>query len=512
MKNSITLILSIALLGIIESTQAQVVTPAPNFGTNGVVISDFFAKDDVANDMVRQSDGKIVVTGYSVENSHKTFMVARYKTDGTPDSTFGINGRINAWYVNANNTATSVALQSDGKIVIAGYFDNNFYNDPVVVRFNSNGAPDVTFGTGGFATFFLSNQFDEFHDIAIQNDGKILATGRTFENNSYNFLTVRLLSSGALDPSFGTNGKVTTDINGGYDCAYSILIQPDDKILVSGNSEPGSSYFAAARYMANGTPDLTFGVAGKASYNSGSRFDKAYGMALQADSSIVMVGTHHNNTLDEYMIIRTDKFGVLDNTFGVNGYVYLPTTDATDGARDVVIQNNGKIVISGNGQGNKALLIRLNQNGTTDNTFGTQGMYSGNVAGANSTLNSLILLPDQSIVACGSAKPGNNFDFLVTKLLVNTSTGLETPKQTTFETKIYPNPASESINIQFYNIIDKPGTIAIYDNTGRVFLKQDFGFLYPPIKLALPEHLPSGVYYLDIRTADKSSVGKFMVK
>src|SRR5262245_11104771 len=95
-------------------TRAQFPVPDVTFGTNGQTVSDFFLQDDVASDMLVQPDGKLVVTGYSRENSHRTFMVARYNSNGTPDSTFGIDGHMNLWIVSTNNNATSVALQPDG--------------------------------------------------------------------------------------------------------------------------------------------------------------------------------------------------------------------------------------------------------------------------------------------------------------------------------------------------------------------------------------------------------------
>ena len=343
--NTFLVIISVSLSAF--QAEAQFPTPDVSFGTNGQVVNDFFLQDDVAYDMVAQSDGKIVVTGYSRENSHRTFMVARYHANGTADSTFGIDGHMNLWIVNSNNHANSVALQPDGKIVVAGYFDSNNYNDPMVLRLTADGIPDNTFGTGGFVPFWFNGQFDEFHDIAVQADGKIVAAGRRWTNNSYDFSVVRLLSDGTPDVSFGTSGWVTTDFNGAYENIYSLIIQPDNKILVSGYKEPGSSYFAAARYLSDGALDASFGTGGKVVLSSGNRSDKAYGMALQPNGKIILAGYHHDGNLNEYMIARINADGTPDNGFGTAGFSYVSTLNPTDVVTDVAVQADGKILLSG---------------------------------------------------------------------------------------------------------------------------------------------------------------------
>ncbi len=476
--------------------QAQFPTPDLNFGTNGQVISDFFLQDDVANDIVVQPDGTLVVTGYSRENSHRTFMVARYNANGTADSSFGINGHMNSWIVNANNVATSVALQPDGKIVVAGYFDSNNYNDPMVMRLTANGIPDNTFGTGGFVPFWLNGQFDEFHDITMQADGKILAAGRRWINNSYDFAVVRLLSDGTPDASFGTNGWVTTDFNGAYENIYSLTVQPDNKILVSGYKEPGSIYFAAARYLSDGTPDVTFGTAGKVVLSSGSRVDKAYGMTLQPNGKIVLAGNHHDGAINEYMIARLNADGSTDNGFGTGGFTYLPTQDPTDVITDVAMQADGKIVLSGGNSGSDALLVRLLTDGTADNAFGNNGLYTGNSAGSFNWLNSLVVMPDQSIVGYGVTQPGINFDFLLAKVLTVAPTGIEDPAVIS-GINIYPNPAQDHFQVSFDEPMEKTVELKMYDYTGKLVFKKSFDSLFSPVTIAMPENLRNGMFAVE---------------
>lgn len=511
MKNRFTQTLAIALSIFTLTVKAQT-TSDPSFGNNGVVITPIQLGDDVANDIIRQPDGKLIVTGNGIIQSHHQFMILRYQANGIIDSTFGVNGKATATIGVVHNYAKAAVLQSDGKIVVAGYFDNNFYNDAVIIRFNSNGTVDQSFGTNGMIQFIANNQFDEFHDIAIQPDGKIVAVGRSFANNTYNFFTVRLLTNGTLDPNFGTGGKVMTDFVNANDCIYSVLLQSGGKIVVSGSTTPGSSYYAAARYLSDGSPDLTFGTAGKMSIGSGSTLDICYGMAMQADSSIVLAGSHHNSFIDEYMFVRLTKLGMLDNTFGTNGIKVISKTVPSEVLTDVVIQPDGKIMACGSGNNLEAMLIRLNSNGTPDATFGTQGVFTGNVGGTVNALNSLMVLPDSSVIACGYTKQGNNDDYLVIKALYDLPLGVEEAESNAFKASVYPNPATDFINVTFDRDVEQNGSVVIYDATGKTILQHDFRALFSPVKIALPNYLKKGMYVLRINSGSKQSIQKFMVQ
>jgi len=176
-------LLTLILLNLFTAFNANAnVNPDQSFGTNGIVTTDLFGKEDQIYDIAIQTDGKIVVAGYSVVQSHREFMVMRYLSNGVIDSLFGNNGKATVLVGTANSTARALALQQDGKIVVAGYYDNNFFNDAAVVRFNTNGTIDTTFGNTGVVRLVLSNQFDEFHDVAIQSDDHIVLAGLTSQN------------------------------------------------------------------------------------------------------------------------------------------------------------------------------------------------------------------------------------------------------------------------------------------------------------------------------------------
>jgi uncharacterized delta-60 repeat protein len=488
----------------------QTVTTDHTFGINGIVTSDLFNKNDIANDVIIQPDGKILVAASSVVQSHSKFAVVRYTGNGLIDTTFGDHGITSISVGSANDKATALALQADGKIVVCGYYDNNFYNDAAVIRLNTDGTIDTTFGASGICRFVLSNQFDELHDIAIQSDGKIVVGGRTFFNNSYDFLLIRLLADGTPDNSFGASGIVRTDINSSYDCIYSISLVANDKILVSGNREIGSSYFAAARYHSNGDLDMAFGTNGITTIGSGNRFDNCMAMAMQNDSSIILAGTHHNSNVDEYMIVKLDNNGIADSSFGANSLVLLPTLNANDAVNDVITQYDGRILLAGSGVGQQPVLLRLNEDGALDSTFGANGFFATNSGSSINSLNGIVMLPDSSVLMCGFSFNGLDNDILLTKALIDFTSSVEY-NSGYLNLNIYPNPAADHLTVTLPYMLDDAGVIQIFGREGKLVLEHRFPFLSSPVNIGLPT-LKQGVYFLQIKSKKYYSSSKFVVQ
>ena len=225
-----------------------------SFGTGGKVVTSFLGQDDFVRSVAIQSDGKIVVAGETKNGTYDEFALARYNPDGTLDTSFGNSG--GKMITNSNNNgdhARSVAIQSDGKIVLAGAGDNTGNDDFALYRYNTDGSLDSSFGTGGkvFTAVGSGNDFAE--SVAIQSDGKIVVAGYSYNGSNDDFALVRYNTDGSLDTSFDSDGKVTTDVGSGSDVANSVAIQSDGKIVAAGNSKNGNYRdFALVRYA--GTP------------------------------------------------------------------------------------------------------------------------------------------------------------------------------------------------------------------------------------------------------------------
>jgi len=277
-----------------------------SFGQNGKLTTNFgdsSDSSDVVWDLVLQPDGKIVAAGssydYGAEN--QVFALARYEADGNLDPTFGQGGKLTTDFGPGEDIAYAVALQPDGKLVAAGpaRTDTGFI-DFAVVRYEADGNLDPTFGQGGKTTTGIGTGYDEARDLVLQPDGKIVVAGYSYieSSRSSDFVLVRYDSDGSLDPTFDSDGKLNTDFGSTEDDqASSLALQPDGKLVAAGDTyHTGSDgrrspAFAVARYAADGTPDALFGGGdGKITTDLGPNFDGANEIALQPDGKLVAAG------------------------------------------------------------------------------------------------------------------------------------------------------------------------------------------------------------------------------
>ena len=262
------------------------------FSGDGKVGTDFggniVAK---ANAVAIQSDGKIVVAGETGNpiNFDSYFVVARYNTDGTLDTTFSGNGWVRT---GSGNYAYALAIQPNGKLVAAG---SGWSCDFVLARYNTDGTPDTNFsGNGKVRTDFTGGGLDYAYAVAVQTDGKIVAAGQTtnINNGDHDFGLVRYNSNGTLDTAFSGDGKVVTGF-GAAENARALIIQPNGKLVAAGfrtnSSNSGIEDFALARYNSDGTLDTNFSGNGKTLTDFGGH-DRAAALARQPDGKIVAAG------------------------------------------------------------------------------------------------------------------------------------------------------------------------------------------------------------------------------
>ncbi|MFN6451438.1 MAG: putative Ig domain-containing protein [Nostoc sp. EfeVER01] len=384
-----------------------------SFDSDGKITTDIGTNTtDMAYSIALQDDGKILVAGVSNNN----FAVVRYNSNGSLDTSFGTAGKVTT-NLGSTDIAYSIALQDDGKILVAGVSSSNF----AVLRYNSDGTLDTSFGTAGKVINNLGSS-DIAYSVALQDDGKILLAG---VSNS-NFAVLRYNSNGTLDTGFGTAGKVITNL-GSTDIARSITLQDDGKILVVGVS---NSNFAVVRYDSNGSLDTSFGTTGKVITDIGTNTtDTAYSVSVQADSKILLAGVSSSN----FAVVRYNSNGSLDTSFGTAGKV-VTNLGGTDIAYSVSVQANGKIIVGGSSSNNFAL-VRYNSNGTLDTNFNTTGIITTDI-GTNTTDNAYALIQhDGTVIVAGVS--ANNFAVARYRVnqnpvLVNEIADKETPEDINF--------------------------------------------------------------------------------
>ncbi len=322
-----------------------------SFNGTGTVWTNFTGNTDTAYAVAIQADGKIVAAGDAVVVS-QDFALARYNADGTLDNSFSGDGKVITPIGTGPNSAYAVAIQSDGKIVAAGMSANGLDYDFTLARYNVDGTLDTGFGGTGIVTTSIGVD-DELLALAIQPDGKILGAGKSYNGSNPDFAIVRYNTDGSLDTSFGVMGIVTTGIGNSGDIAHSIAIQPDGRIVAAGETWSGApSYydFGIVRYNSDGSLDTSFNITGKVVTPVGPILDIANSVAIQTDGRIVAAGKSNYYITDSqyygFSIARYNTNGSLDTSFNGSGKV-ITTLDRASGAQSLAIQPDGKLVAAG---------------------------------------------------------------------------------------------------------------------------------------------------------------------
>jgi uncharacterized delta-60 repeat protein len=326
-----------------------------SFGNQGIVTTLFSAGGDNSaggSSVSIQLDGKIVVGGFVGVYPAYDFALARYNSDGSLDTSFGTGGMVTATMgVNTEDRGYSVAIQPDGKIVLSGqYIDiGNWWLgstgwDLALMRFNTDGSLDTSFGSAGKVHTDLSNGSDGGGRVTFQSDGKILVAGYAFIGGNYDFAVARYNVDGSLDTSFGSSGKLTTPVGSVDEFSQSITVQSDGKILIGGYGlVNGSNEFMLVRYQASGALDSTFGDGGKLITSLGSGNDYATHVTLQPDGKIVVAGTSHNGSNNDFAIVRYNADGSLDTTFGERVNTVTSSVSYTENGVAVVLASSAQV-------------------------------------------------------------------------------------------------------------------------------------------------------------------------
>ena len=352
-----------------------------------------------ANAVAIQADGKIVVAGSLGGDLH----VARYNTNGILDTTFGGDGIVATDFGGSGtDSAFAVAIQSDGKIVVAGNAGLANNARVGVARYNANGTLDNTFsGDGMFTMDFVGSAGGAANGLAIQADGRIVIVG----SSGSDFAIARLNSNGTLDTTFGpppSTGIITKDFGSSTEGATAVAILPDGRIVVAGfTTVAGRGVFAWDYFSSTGFPqfvgpttDSTGAPINGAKHTSfGGGVDASpTNIAIQADGKVVLVGdatftSGIPGAVDRFMAIaRYNVDGTMDATFNSAG---LRGVDFGDGifsfASGVAVQADGKIVVVGHvteNFNNKFAVARFNTNGSLDSTFSGDGLLTTDFSAA----------------------------------------------------------------------------------------------------------------------------------
>jgi uncharacterized delta-60 repeat protein len=393
----------------------------PSFGRDGRVTTGFAGRTSWANAVAIQADGRIVTVGGAVGGGlDSRFVLARYTRKGRLDPSFGGDGRVNLASRGSETYATDVAIQANGKIVVVGSDRFKFG----VARLKPDGTLDRSFGGDGQVATGFDGSRAIAYAVAIQRNGKIVVAGTNFPGcggNDSHFALARYQRDGSLDPTFGDSGRVITEVGGlcVADTFISALaIQNNGKIVAVGSSSGAA--FVLARYDSQGALDPTFGGDGLVATAFPDNLGlEANDVALGSDGTILAAGWAAYETAggfaDRFALARYLSDGTLDTTFSGDGMVSTSFPGAGHsscpcgirGARAdaVAIQADGGIVALGTASGQHRrvwfALARYDEGGTLDPTFGGDGRVASHF-GRFSIAHGLAIQENQRIVAAGT--------------------------------------------------------------------------------------------------------------
>lgn len=320
-----------------------------SFGNGGMATATV-GPSSGANSVAIQSDGRIVAGGFTREFPG-TFALARFNSDGTLDQTFGDAGKVitNAGF---NTAINDLAIQADGKLVAAGgNGDSGDARNFIAARYLVNGSLDPTFGAGGLTYTNFFGRGGMAQGVVVQPDGKIVEVGQA-GLTSYPFdalALVRFNSDGTLDATFGTGGKVTTSFEGGGG-GWAVALRPDGKLVAAGvaRTNTGNGGFGLARYNPDGTLDASFGTGGTVFTDFGGSGDAARAVALHDDGKVVAAGHWVTPAFSgDFALAQYKNDGSLDTGFGVGGKVTTDFNGASEAVNGLAIQADGKVVAAG---------------------------------------------------------------------------------------------------------------------------------------------------------------------
>lgn len=411
---------SAVALGAIATLAAAGAVPT-GFGRDGKVTTAFGSTASFATALVLQPDGKLVAAGERDSRACVCFALARYNSDGSLDAGFGRGGKVTTAIGTGFSGAKAVVLEPDGKLVAAGAESNTSGARGVfaLVRYNSDGSLDTSFGRGGTVTTAIGVDAG-LSALVIQPDGKLVAAGYskrgTVENGSLReyFTLVRYERNGSVDRSFGRGGTVTTPIGPRDSSAYALALQPDGKLVAAGGTDPrqGITDVAVVRYEPNGSLDKSFGRSGRVETNLGPTHNPAHALVVQPDGKLVVASSSGN----DIALVRYLANGKVDKSFGHGGKATTAVESGGSSANALVLQPNGKLVVAGltfkklgryDYSNQVFALARYDRKGSLDTTFGQSGTVSTSVGSGISIAFAVIQQPDGKLVAGGSWQTGS---------------------------------------------------------------------------------------------------------
>jgi uncharacterized delta-60 repeat protein len=319
----------------------------------GIVATPIGVNDSYASAVAAQPDGKVLLAGHCSDGTKYDFCALRYLVNGTLDTSWGSAGTgivTTSIGSGGNDFANAMTLQPDGKVLLVGRCSNGGNDNFCALRYRSDGTLDPSWNSTGKVVTSLGGNDDQADAMAVQPDGKVLLAGSCDNGIRKNFCALRYLADGTLDTSWNGNGRVVTSIDSNDDRAASIVVQPDGKVLLAGTCDNGANEdFCSLRYHADGTLDTDWGIGGTGKVVTGISIGDDYSKSavLQPDGKLLLAGFCDGFLGRDFCTVRYNNNGTLDTSWGNVAKVTTSVVSASDQAAAIVLQPDGKVLLAG---------------------------------------------------------------------------------------------------------------------------------------------------------------------
>jgi uncharacterized delta-60 repeat protein len=476
------------------------------FSFDGRDVVDFNAQDDFAYPAITQPDNKIIVAGETYSGSSYDFAILRYTQSGVPDSAFSSDGKLIIDWSGSDDFANSLAIQPDGKILVAGSAGVGIDNQFALIRLLQDGTADSTFSNDGMVTTGVGSVGAPLATL-VQPDGKIILAGYSF-NSDIDFTLIRYLPNGDPDSTFGLNGIAVAPIGTGDDTGVSAVLQPDGKIIMTGYLSNGSDLdIVVARYNDDGTLDTSFNSTGYTITDVSNANNYGRGVALMPDGKIIVGGYTEVNFSTDFILLQYDQNGLPDTSFNSDGQVITDVSNGDDVAISMTIQPDNKIVLAGyanTGANSDFAVVRYNSDGSLDSTFDADGKVTTDFNNT-SDIGTLITQGDSRLTLGGYTLNPTGADFATVSYLCEACKAAGNIATTTSEilpannaVSLFPNPVTDKANF-IYSTDDDIVSLKLYDVNGRrvqSFMNNERKEKGSHTAALEFQQLPAGMYFL----------------
>ena len=491
-KHVSTLKYNLLLIGVAFSISTFAQQPGNldvSFGIDGITTFGESNRYDQARAMTIRPDGRIVIVGKvaGLSGQDNDIVIAQVLSNGSMDSSFGQNGMSVTDLGGTTDIGQDVLLKDNGATMVIGGSNQSGSFQAGLLQYDTIGDLDDTFGNSGVVFWDITG----IVSMTAIDGGYFYGIG----NNGGDIPFIKFEQTGILENTFGNGGIELIDL-GAVDVGGRVVVQNDGRILFTGRTTEIGAFpdGIVGRLNPDGTLDLAFNGTGWVELALSNNIDYPADMALLPDGKILLVGSVYDNiTLEgEIFAIRLLSDGNFDTTFGTNGIVYYDIGAGDDNASTVVLQPDGKAIIGGtanNGNDNNFSLIRINEDGSLDPTFGNNGIVITEVSPDNDGIADMELQADGKLVVAGTARVGTNDDIAIARYHTGINTSVA---EIGAESKlsVFPNPAVNQLTVTSEKTLNN---VELLDALGRTVLTQTSNANRFQLDLS---QIPSGIYLL----------------